>query len=65
MGGKPYSKDAREEIIKLHLEHMRTITSLSKEYGISSSTIYRWLIAERNNSIRRKRIKETHNENQT
>lgn len=63
MSGKTYGKKIRDEIIKLHLEKKRTIASLSKEYGISASTISRWLIVERNNCIRRKRIKENHNEN--
>ena len=49
MRGKPYGADLREEIIKLHLERKRTIISLSEEFGISPSTISRWLIAQRNN----------------
>lgn len=57
MSGKPYSKDVREEVIKLHLDQKRTIASLSKEYGMSLSTVSRWLIAERNSCVRRKRIK--------
>ena len=48
MSGKPYGKDVRNEIVKLHLEQKRTIASLSEEYGISSSTISRWIIAQRN-----------------
>ena len=48
MSGKPYGKDVREEIIKHHLEQKRTIASLSKEYGISQSTISRWLTVQRN-----------------
>ena len=48
MSGKPYGKDIREEIVKLHLEQKRTIASLSKEYGISASTISRWIIIFRN-----------------
>ena len=58
-----YDDQQKEKIIKLHLEQNHTIASLSKEYGISASTISRWLIVERNNCIRRKRIKENHNEN--
>lgn len=48
MSGKTYGEDVREEIIKLHLEKKQTITSLSEEYGISQSTISRWLIVQRN-----------------
>ena len=65
MSGKPYSKVVREEILKLHLEQKRTIISLSKEYRISSSTISRWIIAEKNKCVSKKRIKENQNENQT
>ena len=57
MSAKPYGKAVKEEIIKLHFEQKRTIASLSKEYGMSSSTVSRWLIAERNSCVRRKRIK--------
>lgn len=48
MSIKPYGRAVKEEIIKLHLEKKRTITSLSEEYGISQSTISRWLTVQRN-----------------
>ena len=54
MRGKTYSKDIREEIVKLHLEQKRTIIGLSKEYGISASTISRWIIVSRNRSNQKK-----------
>ena len=44
----PYEKDLRETIIRLHVEEERTIASLSKEYGVSASTISRWIIASKN-----------------
>ena len=50
MRGKPYGKAVKEEIIKLNLDQKRTIISLSEEYGISSSTISRWLTVNRNRS---------------
>ena len=43
-----YDDQQKEKIIKLHLEQNHTIASLSKEYGISASTISRWLIYQRN-----------------
>lgn len=51
-----YTDEEKIEIVKLHLEHGRTINSLSDEYGVSVSTISRWIIKYRNNSLR---IKET------
>lgn len=53
MRGKPYGKDIKEEIIKLHLDQKQTIASLSEEYGISPSTISRWLITFKNIECRR------------
>lgn len=50
MSGKTYGREVREIIIKLHLDNKRTIASLSKEYGISSSTISRWLTVNKNRS---------------
>ena len=43
-----YDDQLKEKIIKLHLEQKYTIASLSKEYGISASTISRWIIIFRN-----------------
>lgn len=54
MSGKPYGKDIRYEIIKLHLEQKRTIISLSREYGISASTISRWIIVFKNRGNQKK-----------
>lgn len=48
MSVRPYGRAVKEEIIKLCLEKKRTIISLSEEYGISQSTISRWLTIQRN-----------------
>ncbi len=48
MRPRAYDQEFKEMIIRLHLEGKRTISSLSKEYGISPSTISRWLITQRN-----------------
>jgi len=48
MKTRSYNKDLRETVIKLHLDQKRTIASLSKEFGISTSTVSRWIIAHRN-----------------
>ena len=63
MSGKPYGKDIREEIVKLHLEQKRTIASLSKEDGISKSTISRWLLVQKNMQSRMAQLGREENEN--
>ena len=50
MGKTAYEEVIRREIIQLHLEKKKTIKSLSDEYGVSPSTISRWIIAFRNKS---------------
>jgi len=54
---KSYDKDLRENVVKLHLEQNMTISRLSEEYGISASTISRWIIIYRNTSVGNGRIK--------
>ena len=41
-------------IVELHLNHGKPINSLAKEYGVSASSISRWVIFYRN-----KRLSET------
>jgi transposase-like protein len=48
MRSGPYSEELKQEIIQLNLEEKRSIKSLSMEYGISTSTISRWLTTYRN-----------------
>lgn len=48
MKAGPYTDSFKENIIRLHLTQKRTIQSLSKEYGVSTSTISRWAIVHRN-----------------
>ena len=61
MSGKPYGKNVKEELIKQYLEQNRSITSLNKEYGMSKSTISRWIIAYRNKAYKRKNDEEESN----
>ena len=49
-----YTDSFKENIIRLHLTQKRTIQSLSKEYGVSTSTISRWVIYYRNRIIKEK-----------
>ena len=60
MRAGPYTDSFKENIIKLHLTQKRTIQSLSKEYGVSVSTISRWVIISRNTEIKERRH-EIHN----
>ena len=48
MKSGPYSKELKQEIIQMNLKEKRSIKSLSLEYGISQSTISRWLTIQRN-----------------
>ena len=48
MSARYYDKELREKILKLHFEEQRSIASLSKEFGMSSSTILRWVEMYRN-----------------
>ena len=52
MRAGPYTDSFKENIIRLHLNQKRTIQSLSKEYGVSTSTISRWVIYHKNKSNR-------------
>ena len=52
MRGKPYTKEFRKNIVRLHLEEKRTLKSLGTEYGVSVSTVSWWIIYHKNKSIR-------------
>ena len=52
MRSGPYSEELKQEIIRLNLKEKRSIKSLSLEYGISASTISRWLTVYRNREAR-------------
>ena len=52
MKSGPYSKELKQEIIQMNLKEKRSIKSLSLEYGISTSTISRWLTVHRNRQSR-------------
>lgn len=52
MRAGPYTDRFKENIIRLHLDQKRTIQSLSQEYGVSASTISRWVTIYRNKQIK-------------
>lgn len=52
MKAGPYTDSFKENIIRLHLTQKRTIQSLSKEYGVSTSTISRWLTFYKNRIVK-------------
>lgn len=47
-----YTNEFRAEIVKLHLGKRRSIKSLAEEYGISESTIQRWVTKYRNGGLK-------------
>jgi len=52
MRSGPYSEELKLEIIQRNLKEKRSIKSLSLEYGMSTSTISRWLTVYRNREAR-------------
>jgi len=51
MGGKGLAEQEILEIIRLHVEENRTIKSLAQEFGVSESSVSRWLIKYRNKAL--------------
>lgn len=49
-----YSEELRQEIIQQNLQEKKSIKWLSLEYGVSTSTISRWLTVHRNRQSREK-----------
>ena len=49
--GKSFSNEFRNMIVELHLNHGEPIKSLAKEYGVSDSSISRWIIYYRNKRL--------------
>lgn len=49
--GKAFSTEFRNMIAELHIAHGKTIKSLAAEYGVSASTISRWVIYYRNKGL--------------
>ncbi len=47
-----YEENFRAKIVMLHIEEKRTIASLSEEFGVSKSTISRWIVSY-NNSVKK------------
>ncbi len=48
---KKYTDAERLLIIEQHLRQGKTIKNLSMEYGISESTLGRWLVKNRNGKL--------------
>ena len=48
MQKKVFTEAERIKIVRLHLDENRTIKSLAEEFGVSVSTISRWVIRYRN-----------------
>ncbi|MBM7616969.1 transposase [Weissella uvarum] len=40
--GKHYSNDFKERIVRLYLDGHQSMTALSREYGVTTSTISKW-----------------------
>ena len=49
--GKVFSAEFRNMIVELHLDGGRPIKALAEEYGISPSTIGRWVIYYKNKGL--------------
>lgn len=48
MQRKVFTEAERIKIARLHLDEKRTMKSLAEEFGVSVSTISRWVIRYRN-----------------
>ena len=48
MQRKVFTEDERIQIARLHLDKKHMIKSLAEEFGVSVSTISRWVIRYRN-----------------
>ena len=46
--GKRFSTEFRDRIVQLHIDQGKAISWLAKEYGVSASTVSRWVIVYRN-----------------
>jgi transposase len=53
-----YSEEIKEQVIKMHLEQRRTISSLADEFGISNHAIGRWVNDYRKNAERNEKLKQ-------
>jgi len=49
--GKAFSAEFRNMIVELHLVYGKPIKGLAMEYGVSVSTISRWVIYYRNKGL--------------
>ncbi|MDD4011356.1 MAG: transposase [Sphaerochaetaceae bacterium] len=53
-----YSEELKEQVLKLYLEHRRTIGSLADEFGLSKSGINKWIKQYRENAERDEKLKQ-------
>ena len=44
--GKRYSEDFKKDVVKMVKEEKRSVSSVSKDLGITEQTIRNWLVAE-------------------
>lgn len=54
-----YSKELKEQVVKLYLEQRRTYISLADEFGVNSSTIKDWVRQYKNEAEHNDAVKKT------
>ncbi len=54
--GKVFSSEFRNIIVQLHLDHGKPIKSVAEEYGVSVSSVSRWVIYYRNKGVQEAEI---------
>ena len=54
-----YSKELKEQVVKLYLEQRRTYISLADEFGVNSSTIKDWVRQYKNEAEHNDAVNKT------
>lgn len=54
-----YSKELKEQVVKLYLEQRRTYISLADEFGVNSSTIKDWVRQYKNETEHNDAVNKT------
>lgn len=54
-----YSKELKEQVVKLYLEQRRTYISLADEFGVNSSTIKGWVRQYKNEAEHNDAVNKT------
>ena len=52
-----FTDKERIKIVKLHVEEGKTLRTLSRDYGVSQSSIGRWVAKYRNGKLTKNNIK--------